>query len=117
VYLNRSEIVLTFAFQLFQALLNIFSIDSKQLLCPENLEQRVFMTWLSRSYLFFVSILHSSQKTRESELLGSECWEKHFLQMECPQTSVRGLGSFRYSRQERQDKVYSIGANVSFILS
>ena len=72
---------------------------------------------LSRNYLFFVSILHSSQKTKESWLLGSECYVKHFLQIEWPQTSVRGFGSLRYSKQERQESVEEMGSNVVFILS
>jgi len=65
----------------------------------------VRMTSCSLRTLFFVSILHSSQKTRESLLFGSEWVLKHFRQIECPQTKVSG--SFKYSKQERQLSVES----------
>lgn len=55
--------------------------------------------------MFFVSILHSSQKTRESLLLGSEWVSKHFLHIEWPQTRVSG--SLRYSKHDKQLKVES----------
>jgi len=40
------------------------------------------MTAESCKSLFFVSNLHSSQNTIESFELGSECVQKHFLQIE-----------------------------------
>jgi len=63
------------------------------------------MTYYSFNILFLVSILHSSQKTRLSLLLGSECVSKHFLQIECPHNKV--YGSFRYSKQLKQLRVLS----------
>lgn len=61
------------------------------------------ITFCSLRTLFLVSILHSSQKTRESLLLGSECVSKHFRQIEWPH--VRVSGSFKNSRQLRHDRV------------
>ena len=45
-------------------------------------EQMSPINLLSLRDLFFVSILHSSQKTRESALFGSECMRKHFEHIE-----------------------------------
>lgn len=69
------------------------------------------MTLLSFNALFLVSILHSSQKTRESGLFGSEWVLKHFEQIECPHNKVRGMGipepgpHFKNSKQLKHDKV------------
>jgi hypothetical protein len=74
-------------------------------------EQMSPTTLLSLSDLFLVSTLHSSQKTSESWLLGSEWVRKHLLHIECPHNRVRGIGypepgpHFRYSRQLRQESV------------
>lgn len=65
--------------------------------------------------LFLVSILHSSQRTSESLLLGSECVEKHFLQMECPHNSVNG--SYKYSKQLKHESVESKSATFLEFLS
>ncbi len=75
---------------------------------PEHMSP---MTLFSLSALFLVSILQSSQKTSDSGLFGSECVLKHFAQIECPHSSVNGIGipvpgpHFKNSKQLRQDKV------------
>ena len=69
------------------------------------------MNLLSLRDLFLVSILHSSQKTKESRLLGSECCLKHFEQIECPQSKVSGIGAlvpgphFKNYKHDRQESV------------
>ena len=85
--------------------------ESRVLSILPNPEHISPITLLSLRLLFFVSILHSSQKTRDSGLLGSECSLKHLAQMECPQRRVRGMGAlvpgphFRNCRHDRQDSV------------
>jgi hypothetical protein len=101
-------------------------------LVNENLSHIVLITLLSLRFLFLVSILHSSQKTSESLLFGSECMLKHYImsggsgkfgivryiftfaQIEWPQTRVRG--STKYSRQLKQESVVSIDSKLLFIL-
>ena len=68
----------------------------------------VLITSYSFKSLFLVSILHSSQNTKESLLVGSECVLKQFRQIECPHTRVSG--SLRNSKQLKQ---LSVESNVS----
>jgi hypothetical protein len=97
--------------------------SSMHCLVKLNLSHITFITFISFKFLFFVSILHSSQNTIESLLVGSEWVLKHyhefiiikitFKQIEWPQTRVKG--SVRYSKQLKQDKVVSIESKLFFI--
>lgn len=105
-----------------------FWIDSMHIFYALTLLESIFTNLRSQSYLFFVSTLHSSQNTRLSLDLGSECLLKHYnvrfcwkslltvLQMLCPQTSVNA-GSFRNSRQDKHERTYSTASYPALIFS
>lgn len=60
------------------------------ILLAEYLSLSIPITLSSFSYLFLVSILHSSQKTKLSLLDGSLCCSKQPLQILCPHYKVSG---------------------------
>ena len=62
-----------------------------------------YITGCAFSILFFVSTLHSSQRTNEPSDFGSECWVKQSLQIECPH--YKTIGFFKNQRQLKHDNV------------
>jgi len=66
-------------------------------------------------FLFLVSILQSSQNTKESLLFGSECSSKHALHILWPHDKVNG--SYRKLRQLKQLRLYSKGCKCYVFFS